>query len=319
VVKLFFARIIGRSEMTNHTEAVARASLPEETSWGGGYAMWSTHEDCPNPGDGDPFHLGGDASVNITGAGILVGASCPGSAMFEQSGGSSSMLTTDEICVGDDVSDADTLNDVSPMPTYNCSGPDFSRYQLPNPACEHEGIIREENGIYVAYPGYFQQSFPSQVPGVGNGGVLKMQRGIYCFYGGMDVSAQWDISDVDGVLLVIQSNDGIKINGGATVSLRAVSSTNFGFPADLVNYLIYAPPTIEADIYLSGNSGSTFTGTILAPTSHVELHGTGGTIGLHSNIIADTIDVTGTGDIDITYDDSNIATTFINPQISVIN
>jgi hypothetical protein len=154
---------------------------------------------------------------------------------------------------------------------------------------------------------------------VGTGGVLKMQRGIYCFYDGMDVSAQWDISDMDGVLLAVFSSEGIKINGGATVHLRAVSNTNFGFPESLVNYLIYVPPTIEADIYLSGNSGSTFTGTILAPASHVELHGTGGTIGLYSNIIADTIDVSGTGDIDIIYNEDNIAHTFYNPDVSVIN
>jgi hypothetical protein len=87
----------------------------------------------------------------------------------------------------------------------------------------------------------------------------------------------------------------------------------------LVNYLFYVPPTIEADIYLSGNSGSTFTGTILAPSSHVELHGTGGTIGMDCKIIADTIDVTGDGTIDLTYNESNNATTTTNPDIQVIN
>jgi hypothetical protein len=281
--------------------------------------MWTTHKGCKSPGDGDPFNLGGNAAVNITGAGVLVSATCPGDATFVQDGTSSSMLTSSEICVGDAPVDADPLHNISPAPTYNCKGPDFSKYQLPNPVCEHEGSIREENGIYVAYPGYFQQDFPAGVPGVGNGGVLKMQRGIYCFYGGMDVSAQWNISDMDGVLLVVQSSDGIKINGGATVSLRAVSSTQYGFPAQLVNYLIYVPPTIEADIYLSGNSGSTFTGTILAPASHVELHGTGGTIGMHSNIIADTIDITGDGTLDLTYEEANIAHTITNPDISVIN
>ena len=74
VVKLFLARIVGWSEMTNHTSAVAHASLPVETSWGGGYAMWTTHEGCKSPGDGNPFNLGGNAigrgSVNRTRLGM---------------------------------------------------------------------------------------------------------------------------------------------------------------------------------------------------------------------------------------------------------
>ncbi len=317
VVKLFFARIIGWSEVTNHTEAVARASVPTETPWADGYAMWSTHEGCKDPGDGEPFNVGGSAKVNITGAGVLVSASCPTQDSFVQNGTASAMLATSDICV---VGTAEnSLSNISPSPKEGCSSPDFSKYQLPNPVCKNEGSIRKENGIYVAYPGYFQQSFPSQVPGVGNGGVLKMQRGIYCFYDGMDVSAQWNISDMDGVLLVIQSSDGIKINGGATVSLRAISSTQYGFPKELVNYLIYVPPTIEANISLSGSSGSTFTGTILAPSSHIILEGNGGTLGLDCKIIADTIVTQGNGDINLTYNEASNATTTTNPDIKIIN
>jgi hypothetical protein len=79
------------------------------------------------------------------------------------------------------------------------------------------------------------------------------------------------------------------------------------------------PPTIEADISLSGNSGSTFTGTILAPSSHVEIVGNGGTLGLDCKIIADTIKTSGSGDINLIYNESNNATTTTNPDIQVIN
>lgn len=324
VVKLYFARIIGWSQITNHTEAVARASVPTETKWADGFAMWSTHQDCKSPGDGWPYELGGNAHVNVTGAGILVSASCATQDSFVMNGTSSEMLTSNGVCVVGTASDLTPQNpdQVDPPPTEGCDNTnDMSKYQLPNPTCEREGSIRQDpdTGEYIGYPGYFEDSFPSQVPGVGNGGVLKLQRGIYCLYEGMDISAQWNISDMDGVFFVILSTDGVKINGGATVHLRAISSTRFGFPEELVNYLFYVPPTIEADISLSGNSGSTFTGTILAPASHVEIVGNGGTIGLDTKIIADTIKTSGSGDINLTYNEANNATTTTNPDIQVIN
>jgi hypothetical protein len=228
------------------------------------------------------------------------------------------MLATSDICV---VGTAENnLSNISPYPKEGCSSPDFSSYQLPNPVCNNEGSIDEISpNNYVAYPGYFQQSFPSQVPGVGNGGVLKLQRGIYCLYDGMDVSAGWNISDMDGVFFVIMSSNGVKINGGATVSLRAISSTQYGFPKELVNYLFYVPPTIEANISLSGSSGSTFTGTILAPSSHIILEGNGGTLGLDCKIIADTIVTQGNGTINLIYNEANNAITTKNPDIKIIN
>ena len=43
------------------------------------------------------------------------------------------------------------------------------------------------------------------------------------------------------------------------------------------NLLIYVSPDYEADIDISGSAGSTYTGTILAPSAHVHLLGNNGT------------------------------------------
>jgi hypothetical protein len=55
-------------------------------------------------------------------------------------------------------------------------------------------------------------------------------------------------------------------------------------------------------VTINGTSNSSFTGTILAPKSHCELNGTGLGDGFKSQIICDTIDVTGTADLKLVYD-----------------
>src|SRR5574341_1344114 len=95
VVKLSLAQVLGWKTITNYTDAVSRATEPEIAEWFEGYAIAAMHEGCQSPGDGDPFQLGGNADVNITGAGVFVNASCPTQDSLVQTGTSSTMVTAD--------------------------------------------------------------------------------------------------------------------------------------------------------------------------------------------------------------------------------
>jgi hypothetical protein len=69
---------------------------------------------------------------------------------------------------------------------------------------------------------------------------------------------------------------------------------------------------------LTGNNGSLFTGTILAPTSSTEILGSNKSVAYHSQIISYTVKTSGGGTIDITYnkDENNI--TPLNPAVTLV-
>jgi putative adhesin len=88
-------------------------------------------------------------------------------------------------------------------------------------------------------------------------------------------------------------------------------------PQQLRGVLFYMPLDNSGTIDMTGSSGSTFTGTVLAPSAHITIEGTSGSINVNSQIIGYTVNTTGTADINIYYDQglNNIAT--YNPQIEL--
>jgi len=72
----------------------------------------------------------------------------------------------------------------------------------------------------------------------------------------------------------------------------------------------------------TGSNGSTFTGTVLAPTSYVVLSGgTGtdaGTVDIGSQIIGYAVTIEGDGYLNVHYDAADNAVTIYNPSLSGI-
>jgi len=69
-------------------------------------------------------------------------------------------------------------------------------------------------------------------------------------------------------------------------------------------------------ITINGNSESTFTGTILAPAADISIDGTGDA-GLHGQIIGYTVDLSGTSETNIVYNDSENWDAPVPPQIQL--
>jgi hypothetical protein len=322
---LKFAPILGWHTITNYTTAVSRATTPKIGTWFDGYAIASLHEGCRSPGDGDPFELGGNADVNVHGAGVLVNATCPTQDSLVQSGNSSTMVTTDGgTCV---VGTADNTTGIVPPPVEGCHGVDPSKYQMPaEPQCDNAGGIDPgPNGTYIARPGYYNSTFPDVQ---GGSATIKLTKGVYCLNHGFQVNAgQTLTTDLDGdghdgvtegVLFYLAGGDLIT-NGSADIYLHAISQTTSStFSPYWLNLLLYVPESNEADIEISGNSGSQYTGTILAPNSHVHLLGNGGTVGLNCKIISDTVKISGSTTFNLSYNDADNATTPENPGIALI-
>jgi hypothetical protein len=328
VVKLFFAPLIGWGEVTNRTSAVVHASLPEVTEWYDGNALVSTMLGCKHDTGWpyDPFTIGGNSLNVINGSGIFVNAECPNA--FTVNGTSSSTLVADgPVCV---VGGANyNPSTIDPDPTVDCGSqinPD--KYQLPNPTCSQNGVITESSpGNYVASPGNYSSSFPNVSPA----GVLKLQKGIYCLNAGLSVQGTWIItsdldgdghdSDSEGVLFYVPPKangnpNNITFNGTSEINIQAISSTVGGFSEAYLNYLIYVPPSNECTVKITGDDGSEFTGTILAPSCHITLEGSGGAIGVNSQVIGYTVNLSGNGTLNLTYNQSDNAVTTTNPALS---
>jgi len=123
-------------------------------------------------------------------------------------------------------------------------------------------------------------------------------------------------ADSEGVLFFVPDGD-VTFNGGSTLTVHAISSLSGGFPERFLNYLFYIPPTNEANVTITGNNGSTFTGTILAPASHITLDGSGNTFSLDTQIIGYDNTITGSGYINITFNQANNGMTLTQPGVEL--
>jgi len=325
-VKLFFARVIGRQTATNYVEAVARASTPVNKPWFDGKALVSTMPGCRSAGDPyDPFTVGGNGTTVVNNSGIFVNSTCDPA--FTDNGNSNLVTTSQGVCVVGGV--PDDVTGVNPPPTENCgSQQDPEMYQLPNPSCTRAGsIVDVGGGVYEAWPGYFNRTGNQTFPDVSPAGKLYLHKGIYCLENGLSLNGNWtittDLNDNDihdaqteGAFFFIPDGD-VTFNGGSTMEIHAISSTFDGFPAELVNYLFYVPPTNESNFTITGNNGSTFVGTILAPASHITLNGSGNAFSLDTQIIGYDQTITGGGTINITYNQANNANPTTQPGVEL--
>ena len=70
-------------------------------------------------------------------------------------------------------------------------------------------------------------------------------------------------------------------------------------------------------VILNGNATSEFEGSILAPASEIQINGTGNTDGYSSQVIGYTIDLIGTADTYIHYEDSTNYDATVPPRIEL--
>ena len=114
------------------------------------------------------------------------------------------------------------------------------------------------------------------------------------------------------------------MNGGATVQLTAPTSLAADptradpTTADYIGLLIYLPLSNNNPLEINGNSISFYKGTILAPASLIRVNGFGNASGLQSQIIGYDIELVGTADLHIIYNDAENYDVVIPPAIELV-
>lgn len=327
-VQTYFARILGRDQLTNVVQAVAKASAPKTSSWFSGKALVSTMEGCKgNNGDpNNPFTVGGNGTTIVNNSGIFVNSAC--SVAFVDNGNSNLVTTTQGTCVVGGIQSG--VNGVEPPPVGHCGTQiNINDYVLPSPEedgyCDQEGSITESGGEYEAWPGYFNKTGNKTFPDASPSGVLKLHKGVYCLYNGVSLNGNWEIttdlngngvhdSDSEGVFFYVPDGD-ITFNGGSSLDVHAIDSSDY--PSTIQKYLFYVPLSNDANITITGNNGSIYTGTVLAPASHCTLDGSGNAFSLDTQLICYDTTITGSGYIDITHTDANNAVAITKPTIKM--
>lgn len=268
-----FSRVFNIMEITNRVHAVARAKPPVPTNLFDGHAMVSLA-----PHQCGAFIFQGNAETFLTGSGIFVNSDCPTAAFLNHSG-SADLYAPWITVVGGAQYKAGSIHSTV---TTGAQPYDLSMIPMPNPTCTETA---QKTGNVLS-PGIVTGSFPPN-------GVDTLESGVYCVYGNFRMNAHDTLVGED-VVIVMMSGE-VHFNGGASIRLDAPDDGPFA------GLLIYQPASNTSDMVLNGNSESSFTGTILAPGADIQVNGTGGVAGLHSQVIGYTLDINGTSDMTIIY------------------
>jgi len=149
---------------------------------------------------------------------------------------------------------------------------------------------------------------------VNAGDVVTMEAGLYCLYD--DFIGLGGSITGDGVM--IYQHDGlINIGAGVEVNLTAPDSLEDGAGNIWEHMLIYMGNTNDGTIKFSGNTYSYYEGTIMAlypakSDPKCEIIGNSASYSINSQIICDTVKISGKGTINIDY---NVDDNYVAPSL----
>ena len=289
-----FARVVGIEQMTNTVQAVAKVDPPDYTEmyFGNAVVGLAPHE-CK------AIKYQGNADTTLKGGGLFVNSDCPDAAFFNHS--SAAALKAPSLnSVGGVEYEPGSLD----VPSISTGAQPFSypprEIVLPNISCSGSATVNGE----TLSPGNWSGKFPPN-------NVKYLESGTYCVNGDFRLNAS-DVLIGHNVVISMESGE-VRWNGGATIQLDAPDSGPFR------GLLLYLPMTNSSGITINGNSDSAFAGTILAPASPIDVKGTGGADGFHSQIIGYTVDISGTSAMDILYNNSENWDAPTPPSIELIH
>lgn len=272
-----FAHFVFGGPLESTVEAVGRAKPATVLPLLGGHAIVGLAETgCA------VVWSHGNNETDLYGGGIHVNSNHPDCA-FKASG--SNVLTVHgdyDINVVGGFEIAGTAS-VSPLPITGTGAVETP--VIPPPTCTSSGT--RDSSTNTLTPGHIDD-FDFHT------GSWTLESGIYCVDGSFTVNGGVSLTGSD--ILIYMMNGDVTWNGGATINLDAMDD---GVYAGL---LIYQDPSNTNMATINGDSNSHFTGTMLFPGAEVQINGTGAVDGFHSQVIGNTVDMSGTSDFNIIYE-----------------
>jgi len=303
-VNTALAHMVFSGPLQTTVEAVSRV-WPEERLAPGHALYAATEHDCKGvwfAGTGDTVITGGNIFSNSDAS----AANCQSGV---QDGAGKVTVVDGEIRVVGTF-DQGGSGAVDPPPTEGV--PHDNLRSVPRPDCSaftvDKGAVRINAGeVVTLVPGLYE-SITFSTPD----SIVKLSPGMYCIYGDKGFSGNGGNVIVDGsedgsgVMIYLQRGP-FNLGGSTVVNLFAEPTEDVLIDPsgnDWKGMLIYVDPENDSEVKITGNSGSNYSGTIFAPSSDCIIEGTGDSIGLISQVICYSVKITGTAEVNITYDES---------------
>ena len=296
-VRTYFARVIGRDEITNTVNAVARTKSSEITELMHGTAVISLAP-ASNCGNTKSFWVHGEATLDITGGGVFVNSNNDACALLQQ--GSGSIRISNGYAI--DVVGAASIQKpdlLTPGVSVGASPIGYPPpFFMPKVGCGGKIAQISEDGTTMS-EGDWGDEFPPE-------GVTHLESGVYCLGNGIKING-----DIEGHNVVLKVLGGEVRFGNGKIILDAPNS------GDNAGLLIYVPMENHSKGVLNGGPGSTIKGTILAPASPIIIKGNSSSSGFHSQIIGYTIEADGSSNVVIVYNDAQNYDSMTMPEVQL--
>jgi len=279
-VKTNLLALIGQPEYVNEAQAIARSKQPELRQLLNGTAIASLapESNCSNE---KAFWLHGTPTLEVTGGDVFVNSNNQTCALI-QNGNSSLRIKSNHSIRVVGGGTFDKPQQLSPKVTIGSGSAAYPPFFMPSVSCENPAEIKED-GITMT-PGLWEEEFPPK-------DVTQLDPGVYCLTDGLKVN---DTLLGSEVLLFVQDGD-VQISANANIQITApITGENAGL-------LIFLPMENDNKVDIDGGPQSAFTGTILAPASHITIKGSSSNFGFHSQIVGYTIEVDGSSNIIVSY------------------
>ena len=293
----YFARVIGRSQITNTVQATARTKQSEIKELLDGQAVISLAptSNCFNRLS---FWVHGEATLDISGGGIFVNSNNPSCALIQQGSGSLRLEEGYNINVVGNASIQKTRL-LTPQVTAGATQISYPPpFFMPKFGCSKEAEVSLDGTTMSS--GSWGDEFPPP-------GVTHLDGGVYCLDEGMNITG-----DLEGHNVTFKIQDGeVRFSHTANIILDAPNA------GDRKGLLIYVPMDNHNKVVLNGGSGSSIKGTILAPASPVLIKGMESKTGFHSQIIGYTIEADGNSNVVIVYNKEQNFESLSMPEIQL--
>lgn len=299
-VKMYFSRIVGRSETVNVVEAVVRtkAAVLKPLLGEAALASLAPTSEC-NRERG--FWVHEEGTFDVMGGSIFVNSNNPTCALIQEESGSIYMRFNDPITV---VGGAQIHNPRLISPVLRVGAPKVSYpppFMMPDVKCKKQASIREDGETMT--PGTWGGLFPPV-------NVKRLEPGVYCLENGFITNKDTDLTG-SSVVIVVKKGE-VTITKNAKVRLTAPSEGPYA------GLLLFLPMENDKRVSLDANFNSEFKGTILAPASNILFKGSDMQHGYHSQIIGFRIALSGDENIIIQYNPDENYHALTNSEIQLI-
>lgn len=236
----------------------------------------------------------GNNILTVTGSGLFSNSSCCSSKSAINAQGNAGIDITGDLTAAGCVSVGGAAS-----ASFNAISENVTPYTLPTisePDCS--GLSPQSVSGDPISPGIYSGGIK-----VVAGATVNMEPGLYCLDDDFSISSGSIIGH--GVTIFMRSGK-VSITGGDNV----LEAPQAGEADDVSGQswdgmLFFQAYGNTSNFKLTGNNSSYYEGTIFVPDGHCTLVGEGGSTGMDTQFVCDTIDVAGNADVFLNFDDTN--------------